>query len=261
MERLLSTVLLAALLAAGPGRCQESVAGPAPGERADIEERVGAVLPGDLVFTDAEGIPRQLSSLLTRPTILALVFYRCPGICNAIQESLASALSEIPEKGGTDYTALVLSFDETDTPEDSRRKLHNARQVLGPEYPSEGLQYLTGDRASIEAVLAATGFHVIRQDGDFVHSGALIVMAPGGKIVRYVHGSQYLPPEVSLALAEAKAGRPGFSVRRLASVCVSGDPESRRQGLAVLRVGGLAVTVGLLGVLAFMLGFGRRKKS
>ena len=260
MRSLLS--VLALLLLSWPSLGQEPTTPPAvAAERADIEEQVGVVLPAKLVFTDAAGTPRELGSLLTRPTILALVFYRCAGICNAVQESLAAALSEIPERGGVDYTALVISFDETDTPQASRQKQSDLLQILGPDYPAAALQFLTGDRATTEALLAATGFHVIRVDDSFVHSGALIVAAPGGKIVRYIHGSQYLPSEVSLALAEAKAGRAGFSVGRQASVCTTGDPASRRRALTLLRVGGLAMTAGLLVVLAFMLGFGSRKKG
>ena len=256
MQSSLSVLLLFALPWLGRG-----AEPPAAVERADVEERVGTVLPGELCFTDATGTRRQLASLLTRPTIVALVFYRCAGICNAVQESLAAALSEIPEKGGEDYTALVISFDDTDTPQASRQKKGDLLQILGPQYPAEALQFLTGDRQTIETLLTATGFHVIRVDDVFVHSGALIVTAPGGKIVRYIHGSQYLPSEVSLALAEAKAGRAGFSVGRQGSVCTTVDAASRRRGLTLLRVGGLAMTAGLLVVLALMLGVGRAKKG
>jgi protein SCO1 len=243
------------------GHEQGDAAGPDTAERADLVEKVGTVLPGDLNFLEADATPRRLGELLTKPAILTLIFYRCTGECSVVLDNLATALRDVPGQAGVDYTVLVVSFDESDTPETARRKKESMLEVLGPAWPAEALHVLTGDRQSIATLLAATGVQVVRRADDFVHPTALIFTAPGGAIMRYLHGSQYLPSEIALALAEAKAGRPGFSVRRLAGLCAGGDPVSRRRGMNVLRGAGVGLTLALLGLLAVMLGVGRRSKG
>jgi protein SCO1/2 len=123
------------LCLAWTGLCHEEgeSEAPATGERADIEEKVGATLPGELWFTDSAGTRRRLDSLLTQPAILALVFYQCTAACNVMLDNLATALCGLPEKPGPDYTVLVVSFDESDTPETARKAKDGVLQIVGPE--------------------------------------------------------------------------------------------------------------------------------
>ncbi|OGV77610.1 MAG: hypothetical protein A3K19_09030 [Lentisphaerae bacterium RIFOXYB12_FULL_65_16] len=244
---------LSAIVVARWGVCHENEAPPVPGGRADIEEKLGTQLPAGMMFTDTDGTPRRLETLLARPTVLVLVYYCCTAECSTVLDNLATTLRDLPQKPGRDYNVVVVSFDITETPEVARRKKDSIMQVLGATFPSDAVQFLVGNQENIDALTAATGFHTISLDGQFIHSTALIILAPGGRIVRYVHGSQYLPSELSVAVSEAATNKTGVSVRRMLSYCFSTDPAGRHRALNLLRLGGVGVTVGLLILVAFLL--------
>jgi len=49
-----------------------------------IDEQLGSYIPLDAVFKDADGNNVVLSDLITEPTVLAFVYYECPGICSPL---------------------------------------------------------------------------------------------------------------------------------------------------------------------------------
>lgn len=251
--RRLVTALLFLLLASPAAVVTAATASQPPAGRADIEEQLGRQIPAELIFTGTDGIPVQLGTLLQRPTVLVLVYFCCTTQCSTVMDNLVTALRELPQHPGKDYNVVIISFDDAETPAVARRKQDSVRQVAGPAFPPGALRFLVGDRTNIAALLAATGFHAIAQDGEFIHSTALIITAPGGKIARYVHGSQYLAAEISQALTETAAGKTGGSIGKMLSLCFTGDPAARRQALAMLRWAGVGVTVALLILLAFLL--------
>ena len=72
-------------------------------EEIGLDEQLGAYLPLDLVFRDEQGNPVSLSELVTKPTIIAPVYYRCPNVCHFLQGDLARVLPGIKLKAGEDY--------------------------------------------------------------------------------------------------------------------------------------------------------------
>lgn len=225
----------------------------AAGLRADITEKLGDSIPSGLVFVDSEGDACELDALLTLPTILVITYYGCTAECNPVLENLALALREIPRAPGQDYRVLSLSFDQADTAAMARRKRDNVMQILGPAFPRDAWRFLTGDARNITTLTEAVGFHFFRQESSFAHSAALVFIAPGGKIVRYLHGTQYLPAEISLALTEAETGRTGGSIRKMLSYCFSYDPASRSYSTVILRVAGLVVSIVVITLFVVML--------
>ena len=237
----------------GEGHTDHDHGKPSAAPRADIEEELGMVIPAGLAFADEDGKAVELKSKLTRPTILALVFYGCTGECNLVLDNLAAALARVPQKPGAEFQVVAVSFDESETQPMARRKKDNVMNILGPAFPRDAWPFLVGDKTNIEALTQAIGFHFIRKDGGFVHPTGLVFIAPGGKVVRYLHGTQYLPAEISLALTEAETGRTGVSARKMLSYCFSYDPASRRYTVNFLRISGAAIAVGMVILLVVLL--------
>jgi protein SCO1/2 len=266
--RHVACLLAAALLAGGvaataAGHSQQGHEHPAETATAGagLEERLGSRIPLDLPFRDETGRIVQLRELVTGPTIIAPVYYGCPNVCSFLQGGLARALPEVRLKPGEQFRVLSVSFDETETPETAKKSRQIYYDAMGGRFPEGAWRFLTGDPASIHGLLDAAGYHFQRQGADFLHPVAVFVVTGDGEIVRYLHGTHFLPMDLTLALVEAAQGRIGPTIRKMAEFCFSYDPQSRRYVFNLLRVSATVILATAGGFLAFLILRGRRKPS
>jgi protein SCO1/2 len=91
----------------------------------------------------------------------------------------------------------------------------------------------------------------------------VVAVAPGGKVVRYLYGSSFLPFDITMAGTEAAQGKTGLSVKRMLSFCYNYDPQGRRYVFDILRVSGFSIAgfVGLFIVYLVVSGRRQRKKK
>ncbi|MFA6542449.1 MAG: SCO family protein [Bacteroidota bacterium] len=206
-----------------------------------IDEKIGQQVPLNLEFYDEKGNPVELKDLIKKPTILNFVYYRCPGICSPILTELTSIVNHIDMEIGKDFQIVTVSFDEREKPELAAAKRESYMSLLNKQIPEDSWKFLTGDSATIHTLTDAAGFMFKRQGNDFIHSGALIVISPQGKIARYLYGTQYLPFDVKMALTEASEGRTGPTITKILAYCYSYNPEGRKYIFNVTRVAGTVI--------------------
>lgn len=228
-----------------------------------VTERLGGMMPADAVFTDSKGARVRLGDLFDRPTILLPVYYTCPNVCHILQSSFARVLPQVALEPGTEIQVVSLSFDDRDTVDNAARAKRNFTTALDGGFPPEHWRFLVGDAHNIALAMDALGFGFRRVGDDFAHPVIVAALAPGGKIVRYLYGSDFLPFDVTMAATEAARGQVGLSVKRVLSYCFSYDPEGRRYTFNLMRVAGLSV-LGFLAVVMtvlFMTGARRRGRK
>lgn len=230
-----------------------------PQQRPDLQEKLGVRVPLDLEFIDENGQSVKLAELVDRPTILAPVYYRCSNVCNLLQGGLAEVFPKLDIKPGS-VRIISVSFDATETPKVAQGSRRIYQALLRDAFPSDQWSFLTGDQQNIDRLLDAIGYHVVRDGIEFIHPVVIAVLAPDGKIVRYLYGTRFLPMDVSLALLEASEGRVGNTISRIARICFSYDPDKKGYVFNILRVAGTLVFFSL-GALFLVLVFGGRKKS
>jgi len=223
-----------------------------------IDERLGSFVPADIGLLDEEGDSVTLGDLVDKPTVLALVYYRCPSICKPLLGAVADVVAKLDLAPGQDYRLLTVSFDPTDGPADSKRMKRDFTASLGDGFPSGAWSFLTGESTSIRRLTEAVGFRYRRQGADFIHPAALVVLSPERKIVRYLYGTTYLPFDVKMALAEAAQGSVGGTVVKVLKYCFSYDPRGNRYALDLTRIVG-AVVLLFAGSFAVYLGVSTRR--
>lgn len=229
--------------------------------KVDLEEHLGARIPLDLEFRDEQGRPIRLAELVTRPTIIAPIYYRCPNVCHFLQGDLARVLPGLKLKAGEDYQVISISFDETETPELAKRSRDSYYAAMNDGIAADGWRFLTGDIESILALTDAAGFHFQRVGSDFVHPVAFFIVAADGRIMRYLHGTRVLPKDLTLALYEARDGRVGTTIRKVVQFCFSFDPEQKTYVFNILRVSATAILATLALFAAYLVFGGRKSKK
>jgi protein SCO1/2 len=180
-----------------------------------VDEQLGKHVPLDVTFKTEYGKDIVLKDLLTKPTVLAFVYYRCPGICSPLMTSVTDVINRTSLEPVKDYNIITISMDETEKPE------------------------LAAD---------AAGFYFKREGKDFIHSGALIFINNEGKICRYLFpgytdrgGFRILPFDFKMAVSETSKGNVIPTVANMLQFCFSYDPEGKTYVLNFTRIFGAGI--------------------
>lgn len=219
-----------------------------------ITEHLDEYLPDDIYIINTDNERVLLSSLLDKPTILAIVYYRCPGICSPFMTSVAEVIDRSTLEIGREYQVLNISFDPTEGPLLSSSNRQNYHALIKKDIDPEGWRFFTTDSLNSRKLTEAVGFHYKKQGLDFMHTSAMIFVSDEGKITRYLHGLYFLPMDLKLAVVETAQGKSGPSMSRLLSYCYSYNPEGQAYVFNVTRVAGtiiifFAITIFLILVL------------
>ncbi len=230
---------------------------------AGLDEKTGQVVPGDIVFFDETGKRINLADKFDKPVIVAPVYLGCMHECPMLLAGLARVLGKIDLlKPGVDYRVISLSFDENDTPEVALDKKRNYLQAVGRPFPEEAWNFLTGNERAIRRFTDAIGFRFQRDsEHDFSHPITLVVLAPGGKIVRYIDGTSFLPFDVTMALTEAAQGKVTSPARKALLYCFSYDPLKKSYVFNILKVTGTVMIVFVGGFLVYLIKPGKKRGS
>jgi len=225
-----------------------------------IDQKLGATVPLDTKFRGEQGEQVTLRQLVTAPTILALVYYQCPNVCDLLLTGLAGVLGPLAAEPGRDYNVVTISIDPKETPAVARESKRRSLQAIQKPIPPDSWRFLTGDEEEIDAVADSVGFHYVRNGDGFDHPVALVILSPAGKVVRYMLGADFLPADLKLSLMEAQKGTIGPTIAKIARICFRVDPKSHTLVFQMTRVMA-TITLVLAGALvAWLIVLSRRRK-
>ncbi len=233
-----------------------------------IDERLGEVIPQDIILRNGDNGTITFNKLLPnddKPTILSLVYYSCPRVCDFALKGLAQSVNELYDLSlGVDFRMLTVSFDHEDSWELANSKAIKLRgDIKRGQSINDNWQFLIGDKGNIKRLTQAVGFSYKKDGSEFAHASSLIILTPEGKIARYLPGMRHDPTDLRLALLEASQGKVGSSelLNKVLLFCYGFDPIGKRYALKALNVvkaGGVVTLLVLSGVLAY---FWRREKN
>ena len=264
MRRLLALALAlaqAAAFAQAPAPTRDGPLMPPPvAPAASFTQHLGGALPLDAAFTDSAGHAVRLADELSRgpgPTLLMLGYHRCPQLCGLATQGVLEALrqSGLPASAAQ---VLFVSVDPAETAADAadkrRADLGYARLLAGaPPAEPPPIERLVGPAASIASLARSVGF--VYQPGDaaarFAHPAGVVVVAPDGRVSRYLMGVRFDAGELREAVVGAGAGRVGPLSERLALLCAHFDPRAGEHSQAVMTGIRLAAIVAMAWLAAF----------
>jgi protein SCO1/2 len=134
----------------------------------------------------------------------------------------------------------------------SEKKRNYMKAFRRGPFPEEHWQWLTGDSLQIKEFTDAVGFKYKKEGRDYIHAGALIVLAPDGQISRYLRGIQFQPFDLKMAITEAAQGRTGPTISKVLLYCFSYDPEGKKYAFNFTKVGGTIFLFFLAVFIAFL---------
>jgi len=272
MKEVRHTVGIAALLlAAGMLRAQAvpGNAGPAASAMPAALQDVGfspplnGPMPLDLFFRDETGRSVRLREYFgQKPVVLAFVYYRCPMLCDQVEQGVVGVLRMLSFNPGRDYQVVFVSFDSRETPEMAAEKKKKALAHFRRPEADSGWHFLTGSRESVEAATKAANFRFSfdAKNNLFAHASGVLLLTPDGRISRYFYGVEYPGRDMRLGLVDASAGKIGTPLDHVLLFCYRYDPTAATYSASILRIIRLA---GVLTILCLVGGIliSRRRET
>jgi len=230
-----------------------------------FEQRLGSQVPLAAVFQDEEGREVPLASRFgRRPVVLALVFHRCPLLCNQVLTGLTRSLKPLPLRAGVDFDVVTVSIDPKDTPESASKKKAGYLEQYDHPGSESGWSFLTGPKESIDALCQSVGFEYALNPTteQYAHAAGIVVLTPGGQAAQYFFGIDYAPKEVDAAIRRAADGRVGSKIAALLLLCYDYDSATGKYTLSIVRIlrGFGTLTALSLGLYLFLM-FRRERRG
>src|SRR3569623_2169028 len=110
----------------------------------------------DLALVDQDGRPVRLGDLFTdgRPVVMVLAYFRCPMLCDLVQQGVAASVRASGLRPGTDVRVVTVSLDPQDTLGNARLRRNGLLQAMGAtkDAPGEPWRVLPGAAPAIRAL-------------------------------------------------------------------------------------------------------------
>jgi protein SCO1 len=226
----------------------------APGDllsRVGFDQKLGTQVPQALTFRDTQGAPVRLHDEVGgRPTLLAIGYYRCTNLCDAVRSGIAQAVEKSGLAVGEQFNIVLVSIDPRDTPPQALVAQNHDTQAH-PRAQVARWCYLTGADAAT-TLAEAVGFRYFfdPRNGQYAHTAGIVLLSPSGRVTQYLFGVQFAAQTLRLALVQAGQGRIGTIVDRLLLLCCDYDPSTGRYSLLISRLmQGLGVGTAVLLVM------------
>ncbi len=234
-------------------------AGEMPKELRDvgIEEKTGQHINLNLMVTDESGKQVALSSFFHahKPVIMSPVYFSCPGLCNFHLNGLTDVLKSVDWSPSKNFEIVAFSFDPKENAETALKKKENYLKLYGRGGTENGWHFVTADQATINEFTKSVGFKFKwnEQVSEWAHASAAIVVSPEGTISRYLHGIQFEPRDVKLALNEAAGGKVGNIIDSVMLYCFKYDTHQSKYGLQVFSLMKIAGAITVMALALWLL--------
>lgn len=252
LKALLLALACAAALAAVPGAAQAQpmapsarqgdIRRPAPAEvvqAVGVDQKLDGQIPLDLTFRDESGKVVRLGDYFGRgrAVVLTPVYYECPMLCTMTLNGITKALRPMELTVGKDFDVITVSFDPTETPELAAKKKANYVKQYGRPEAEGGWHFLTGDEASVKALMESVGFRYTfdPKTDQYAHASSIMVLTPRGRISRYFYGLEYSSRDVKLGLIEASENRIGSVADAVVLLCYAYDASTGKYSFAIMK--------------------------
>lgn len=230
-------------------------------EELGVYEKLDEYLLDDLIFTDENFNKVNLRDAISKPTVLALVYYECPGICTPLMNGLSEVMQKTDLLLDKDYQVFTISFSHKEKTILAQNKKKTYTKLVEKGDPQAGWRFFTGDSIMIQRLLDNIGYHVKQEGDEFIHPATLVMLSPQAKITRYLHGTYFLPFDFKMALIEAGMGRSGATINKVLKYCFSYDAEGKKYVFNVTKVSGTVILLVALSLLFYLIYTERQRKK
>ncbi|GAB5496993.1 MAG: hypothetical protein Phyf2KO_20730 [Phycisphaerales bacterium] len=222
----------------------------------EVDDRRGSAVPKDIPVINADGETVLIGDYFDneRPTVLLLVYYSCPKMCEVMLGHMNDVINDVTFDVGEDYQVIVVSFDHRNTTSMARGKEtyhHNAYRRGLDELGEKSFLFHTATAQDARRLADSVGFdyRFLPQAGEFSHPSVMYVLTPDGRVSNYLSGLEYESKQLRIALLSASDGQIAESIGDFfLHFCFRYDPTAGAFNAEAMQIMKLAGVFSIFGV-------------
>ncbi len=230
-------------------------------EELGVYEKLDQFVEDGIVFTDENFNQVDIKDAVKMPTIISMVYYECPGICTPLMNGLVDVMNKSDLLLNKDYQVFTISFSHLEKTVLAQNKKKTYANLIKKGEVNQGWCFFTGDSLTIDRFLDNIGYQIKQEGAEYIHPATILVLSPGGKITRYLHGTYFLPFDFKMAVVEAGMEKSGPTITKVLNFCYSYDAEGKKYVFNATKVSGIVILLAALGLLSFLVVTGNQKRK
>lgn len=229
------------------------------------EPKLGSPFALDAFVTDETGTLIKVGSYFSpkKPVLVVFYYQACPMLCSLQLESVVASLKGTKYVVGRDFDFLAISMDPNDTVEGSVKAKHKITRAYGQTGSESGFHFVTGVADTIRQLTSSAGYRYYWDDEtkQWAHASGVLLVAPDGRMARFLPGIEPFPRDLQFALLEASQGEIGTIIDRAILYCYQYNESSGRYGAAIMRTLRLSAVGTLIALAGFVFFSLRRERK
>jgi protein SCO1/2 len=211
-----------------------------------IIEHLSDSIAEDIYFINETYDTVYITQLIDKPTVITMVYFRCPGICSPLLGGVAEVIDRCDLLLGKDYQVITISFDPDENPAMAKEKKINYLTQVEKKIDEKSWIWLTGNEENIKKLTQTIGFNYKKQGNEYIHTAGIIILNSQAKIARYLYGTYFIPKDLEMAIDEAAQNKFNPSVRKMQKYCFTEEPEGRTYISVINKITGGVVLLAAL---------------
>lgn len=208
-----------------------------------LNEKGGNYLPDSLFVLNEDSVLVDLNLLITKPTLLSFVYYRCPALCPKTLSGIAELTNYTDAIPGRDYQVITISINHHESTIEARKAKSKYTAEINKNIDPHFWRFYTADSITIRKLTNAVGWDFRETGEDFVHTTSTILITPNRMISQYFYGTyfNYMHFKMSLEKAENEEVEP--TRLKTLKYCYNYKPKENKSLLTIFRTFGISLII------------------
>lgn len=217
-----------------------------------LNEKGGDFLPDSLQVLNEDSVLVDLNLLITKPTLLSFVYYRCPALCPKTMTGIAELVNYTEVIPGKDYQVITLSINHRESTTEARNaKSHYTSEIhkyIDPYF----WRFLTADSVTIRKITNAVGWDFRESGDDFVHTTSSVLVTPNQMISQYFYGTYFNYMHFAMSVDKARNEEVEPTRLKTLKYCYNYKPEENKSLLTIFRSFGISLVILVILLFAYL---------
>jgi len=224
-----------------------------------IVNNTGDYISNEIKLLDIDSNKIRLTELIDKTTIISLISYDCEDFCPKVTNGLIELIKNLSLIPGRDYQIITIGLRHDMNFKQISEYSKSALNAIQNKHIGDGWFFFTSDEKNYRLLSQNLGYTYFQENKKNMHIPFLVVISPQKRIVNYMYGTRFLPPDFEITYDHALKNKVRETVSRDLKYCSNYVAPAHEQFHKIVYVFGTFIFLSALTLFLFLVFY--KKKS